>query len=471
MIHTLHPRARWTVAALGILMIASTFACAQPAPAPETETDPAVLQKLSWFQDQKFGFMMHWGPYSQWGVVESWSLCSEDEPWCTRRMDDYVAYCKAYEELPRTFNPVAFDPDAWAAAARDAGMKYVVFTTKHHDGFCMFDTKQTTYRITGPDVPFRTNPRANVAKEVFASFRKQGLGIGAYFSKPDWHSPYYWAPYWAHADRNVNYDITKHPDTWKSFVDYTYKQIEELMTGYGPIDILWLDGGWVNPANKKQDVNMAAIAAMSRSHNPGMIVVDRAVPGRYENYRTPEQEVPEHPLSYPWETCMTMGNSWSYVPNDSYKSTHRLIHLLVDIVAKGGNFLLNVGPDAQGKLPQEALLRMKEIGNWMKVNGDAIYKTRPVAPYKEGAICYTRSANGAVNALYLADASEKVMPSAIWLQSIGAKPGSTIRLMGTREPLVWETNGRGVLVHIPATLAKKPPCEHVWCLVVEQPSL
>jgi alpha-L-fucosidase len=465
----LHSRLPRTIIALSAIIVAATIAIAQPT--AETETDPAVLKKLAWFQDQKFGFMMHWGPYSQWGVVESWSLCSEDEPWCTRRMDNYVDYCKAYEELPRTFNPLGFDPEAWAAAAQYAGMRYVVFTTKHHDGFCMFDTKQTDYRITGPQVPFRTNPRANVAHEIFDAFRKKGLGIGAYFSKPDWHSPYYWAPNWAHADRNVNYDIAKHPDIWKSFVDFTYKQIEELMTGYGPIDILWLDGGWVNTGNRRQDINMPAIAAMGRTHNPGLIVVDRAVPGRYENYRTPEQEVPERPLPYPWETCMTMGNSWSYVPNDHYKSTHRLIHLLVDIVAKGGNFLLNVGPDPSGTLPPEALQRMNDIGNWMTVNGKAIYATRPVAPYKEGKICYTRSAGGAVNAIYLADESEKVLPSAIWLQSISAKSGSTIRMMGVQQPLTWEKNGRGVLVHIPPAVAQKPPCEHAWSIVVEQPGI
>ena len=133
--------------------------------------------------------MMHWGPYSQWGVVESWSICSEDEPWCRRSLPDYVEYKRRYEQLPKTFNPVKFDPAAWARAAKDAGMRYVVHTTKHHDGFCMFDTQQTDYRITGPDVPFAKNPRANIVKEIFDAFRKEGFGIGAYFSKPDWHSP------------------------------------------------------------------------------------------------------------------------------------------------------------------------------------------------------------------------------------------------------------------------------------------
>ena len=160
------------------------------------------------------------------------------------------------------------------------------------------------------------------------------------------------------------------------------------MTNYGPVDILWLDGGQVRPP--KQDINMPKLAAMARSHQPGLLVVDRTVGGRYENYRTPEQEVPEKAMPYVWETCMTMANQWSYKPDDKYKSTRQLIHLLVNIVAKGGNFLVNVGPSADGELPEPALERMKEIGQWMRINGDAIYGTRPIPPYKVGQVCLTK---------------------------------------------------------------------------------
>ena len=176
---------------------------------------------------------------------------------------------------------------------------------------------------------------------------------GAYFSKPDWHSEFFWWPYFPPKDHNVNYSTIRYADRWKKFQDFTYNQIEELMTGYGRIDILWLDGGWVRPSQKandpaNMDINMPHIATMARSHQPGLIVVDRTVPGEFENYTTPEQEVPEKPLPYPWETCMTMGTSWSYSPNDNYKSAHQLLELLVKIVSRGGNFLLNVGPDGNG---------------------------------------------------------------------------------------------------------------------------
>ncbi|MBI5011233.1 MAG: alpha-L-fucosidase, partial [Bacteroidia bacterium] len=210
------------------------------------ETDPLVLKKLEEWQDLKFGLLMHWGTYSQWGIVESWSICAEDEPWCRRNNPNYVEYKRDYENLQTTFNPVNFDPARWAKAARNAGMKYVVFTTKHHDGFCMFDTKLTDYRITSPKTPFHSDPRSNIAKEVFNAFRAEGLWAGAYFSKPDWHSEYYWWPNFATPDRNPNYDISKYPERWENFVQFTQGQIMELTGGdYGKLDILWLDGGQV----------------------------------------------------------------------------------------------------------------------------------------------------------------------------------------------------------------------------------
>ena len=235
------------------LFIAITLLCSATTFAQHSyvaPTDPQVLQKLDQWQDLKFGLFMHWGTYSQWGVVESWSLCPEDEGWTVRRgpyANNYFEYKKAYEGLKNTFNPTAFNPEKWAAAAKEAGMKYVVFTTKHHDGFCMFDTKQTDYKITDAKSGFANNPRNNVAKEVFDAFRKEGFLTGAYFSKPDWHNENYWWPYFPPKDRNVNYDPKKYPEKWNAFKSFTYNQIEELITGYGKMDILWLDGGWVRP--------------------------------------------------------------------------------------------------------------------------------------------------------------------------------------------------------------------------------
>jgi alpha-L-fucosidase len=438
---------------------------AQDKRSEERETDSLVLKKLQWFQDVKFGLLMHWGPYSQWGVVESWSLCPEDEGWCARKgphSADYWDYKKTYENLKSTFNPVKFDPAVWASAAKAAGMRYVVFTTKHHDGFCMFDTKKTDYRVTEKDCPFSTNPKRNVAREVFEAFRGKGFGIGAYFSKPDWHAADYWWSYFPPLDRNVNYDVKKYPEKWASFRQFTFDQIKELMTEYGTMDILWLDGGWVNPGNKGQDINMAGIAEMSRSYQPGLIVVDRAVPGRYENYRTPEQEVPEKPLDYVWETCMTMATSWSYVPNDTYKPARKLVHLLVDVVAKGGNFLLNIGPSPEGELPPVSLDRLREIGDWMKVNGSAIYSSRPVAPYIDGKVRFTRMPDGAINAIYLADENETGPPAVVTIAANAPKKGGVVTMLGVRESLKWEQSGTGFMIHVPEQVRNNPPCGHAW---------
>lgn len=386
-------------------IILATFAAkAQSDSKPETDT--VILNRIEQWQDLKFGFMAHWGMYSQWGVVESWSICNE--PWINRNGADYYEYKKEYQALNKTFNPKHFDATQWAKAAKEAGMKYMVFTTKHHDGFCMFDSKQTDYSVAGTDCPYHTASQPDITKDIVDAFRSEGMWIGLYFSKPDWHNDDYWAHEWATPDRNVNYDIASHPQRWENFKQFTYNQIYELTHTYGDIDILWLDGGWVRPEwslndetrewlgcyQRIQDIDMPRIAAMARKDNPDLIIVDRSVGGKYENYRTPEQQVPDSLLSYPWETCMSMGDSWSYVENDNYKSTRKLIHTLIDIVAKGGNYLLNVGPDADGQLPEVALQRMKETGQWLKKNGYAIYGTRPLYPYAKGNIRYTQSKDG-----------------------------------------------------------------------------
>ncbi|PWB73058.1 alpha-L-fucosidase [candidate division GN15 bacterium] len=476
---------RRTFSIVGLwLALSGMTAGAETGAAPESETDTLVLKKLEWFQDMKFGLLMHWGTYSQWQIVESWTLCPEDENWCERRGEksrDYFEYKQAYENLQTTFNPIRFDPDSWAAAAKEAGMKYVIFTTKHHDGFCMFDTKETDYKVTSKACPFSANPRANIAREILASFRKQGFGTGAYFSKPDWHNQDYWWPYFPPFDRNVNYDIKKYPQKWDAFKTFTFNQIRELMSEYGTMDILWLDGGWVQPmtatsprwgkAPCDQDIDMPKIAAMARSLQPGLIIVDRAVEGRHQNYRTPEQEVPDTALSYVWETCMPMATSWSYVSTDTYKPTSMLIHLLVDIVAKGGNLLLNIGPSPEGELPPTSLERLKEIGAWMTVNGNALYYTRAIAPYKEGKICFTRLPNGRVNAIYLADENESAPPETITINSFTPKTRSKMIMLGVNADVKWEKAGKGFVIRIPESARQNPPCNYAWTFQFEVESL
>jgi alpha-L-fucosidase len=446
---------------LSFVLFGFTKVSAQIYQAP---TDPKVATKLAQWSDKKFGLFMHWGIYAIPGIVESWSICSEDASWIPRdSTKSYDDYKKWYFDLAKQFNPTNFNPSIWANYAKKAGMQYVVFTTKHHDGFAMFDTKQSDYKVTHSDVPFHTHPKANVAKEVFSAFRKEGLMIGAYFSKPDWHSEYYWWPRYATPTRYNNYDIRLHPQQWDKFKSYTYKQIEELMTDYGNIDILWLDGGWVRPKvsiNKEvlswgmpipewdQDIDMPKIGAMARAKQPGLIMVDRTVHGQYENYQTPEQKIPEKPLDYPWETCMTMGDAWGYTPNDKYKSTDSLVHLLVDIVAKGGNFLLDVGPKPDGTFPDVVLQRLTEIGQWMDINKEAIYNSKPISPFKTGNVCFTQGKKGELYALWLLYKTDAQLQT-VTIKTPPKAPKS-IKLLGVNKAIKWKSVGKDISIDLPA---------------------
>ena len=426
--------------------------------------DKLVQAKLSQWGKIKFGLLMHWGTYSQWGVVESWSLCPEDEGWTQRNgpyAKDWFSYKQAYENLQTTFNPVKFNPEKWALAAKNAGMKYVVFTTKHHDGFNMFDTKQSDYKITGTKSPFANNPKANVAKEIFNAFRDQGFMTGAYFSKPDWNTPDYWWKYFPPKDRNVSYDPKKYPEKWESFKKFTYNQIEELMSDYGKIDILWLDGGWVRPFSSvdtsvewqrtikhNQDIDMGNIARMARTHQPGLLVVDRTVHGEYENYVTPEQQVPATYLPYPWESCMTLGNSWSYVPNDEYKTSRKVIHLLTEIVSKNGNLLLNIGPAPDGEWDPNAYARLEDIGKWIQVNGEAIYDAEADAALPgQGKWVFTKKQD-CIYAIYQLAAKEAI--SEIYKLNINtASPIKKIQILGTDQKIIFKQASNNLSIFTP----------------------
>jgi alpha-L-fucosidase len=430
---------------------------------------PTLAERLEWFRDLKFGLFMHWGPYSQWGCIESWPLVEEDTwarpddlPAWAERGRDIERFRRDYFALNGTFNPSEFDPATWAKAAKRAGMQYVVFTTKHHDGFCMFDTRQTDYRITHPDCPFSRDPRANIALRVFDAFRARGFGIGAYFSKSDWHCPHYWSPDHPARTRNPNYDTHAEPEKWEQFVQFVHGQIEELVTGYGPVDILWLDGGQVRPPS--QDIRMDEIARMARGHQPGLIIADRTVGGEHENYLTPEQEVPDQPLlGKPWESCITMGDQWSFKPNGNYKPARDLIQLLIGVVAKGGNLLLNIGPQPDGRLPEVALSRLEEIGDWMQVNAEAIHGTRPWDPFEDGQLRFTFSRRGgACYAFCLAADGETHPPAEITLPVI-ADPRHPIHMLGVEQELERRYNGETV-VRIPDEVMANPPCRHAWTL-------
>jgi alpha-L-fucosidase len=255
-------------------------------------------------------------------------------------------------------------------------------------------------------------------------------------------------------------------DRWRTFVNYTHDQINELISDYGPLDILWLDGCWVRPLasiNKQVaefckyphdlDIDVKSIAASAHTKQPDLLIVDRWVPGEFENYLTPEQKTPDKALEVPWESCISMGGAWGYVPNDNYKSARELIQLLVRIVAKGGNLLLGIGSDGRGEFPPAVYERLAEMGRWLDSNGDAIYNTMPVEPFQEGSIAYTAKGDHTVFAIYLPEKGEKELPAEVTIKT-SLKGALNISLPAFHEELKSENSSHGLKVFIPATLRK-----------------
>lgn len=350
-----------------------------------------------------------------------------------------------------------------AEAAKYAGMKYMVFTTKHHDGFNMFDTQQSDYKITSTKTPFSTNPRANVTKEILEAFRAKDFMAGTYYSISDWHHNDFWWDYFPPKDRHLNYSPEKYPEKWERFNDFIAKQLDELTSDYGKLGMLWFD---LCDVSKEKKVDWPRFEKVIRTNQPEAMMVARHTYTEFENYRTPEQEVPDQALDYPWETCMTMGKYWSYKPGDEYKSVYELVQLLVKIVSRGGNFLLNIGPGPQGDFDPTAYERLKGIGDWMKINGEAIYGTKPIAPYHETKLVFTQK-KGSVYAFYLPEVAEKKMPAKISIASMQPKKGSQVYLLGYDKPLKWTQNGLGFIAEIPTELQRRPKNAHAWALKFE----
>ena len=412
--------------------------------------EPEVRERLEWFKDQKLALMLHFGLYSVPGIVESWSLSDEDAKWSRAGVtwtDDAEEFKRQYWALNKAFYPVRLEPKAWAKTARDCGFKYLIFTTKHHDGFCLFDSRYSNYKTTAPDCPFSSDPRADIVRHVFDAFRAEGLGIAAYFSKPDWHHEDYWenCGMGRTTTRRPTYDVGKNPAKWARFKEFTKNQILELVRDYGKVDILWLDGA---PVQRKEglDINIEEIVAEARKINPGLISVDRTAGGACENVITPEQMVPGVSIDLPWESCITIGRHWGYFYDEEYKSVREIVHMLVDVVAKGGNLALNVGPQPDGRLPQQALERLKALGAWLEVNGEAIYETRPLSPFRKGEWAFTR--NRRMNAEYairLWKADEKRAGR----QQMPGVNASLVVHVGTGRELVLTQTAQGAILDLP----------------------
>lgn len=444
-----------------LLTLASAFLLATPAVAQEREdvyerskayewpTDAQVVSKLHDWQDKKFGVLMHWGLYAVPGIVESWSICDED--WITRDTTmTYQQYKDWYWGLADKFNPTQFNPEQWAKVMADAGMKYMIFTTKHHDGFCMFDSKHTDFSIAHH--AFKDNPKRDVLLHVLNAFREKHFMTGTYFSKPDWHSQdYWWDVYPTKRGRNVNYDIKKWPWRWTRYKQFVYDQMDEILSRYGKVDILWLDGGWVDKDNG-QDIDMPRIADMARRNQPGIIMVDRTIHGPYENYQTPERTIPETQLNYPWESCIPLSDDWGYVKKPRWKSPEKVIATLVEVVAKGGNLVLGVGPTPEGLIQDEAVSRLEAIGKWLRANGEAIYGTTITPNYQNGNIWFTANKDGhTLYAIYVAQEGTNAPTTISWT---GNQPKGKVTLLLNGKKLTTRVKDGKTTITIPKGMVK-----------------
>lgn len=317
-----------------------------------------------WFDDAGLGIFVHWDHASQQGLEISWPLVGGNFalPRCRS-----VSVAQ-YHSSAATFDPRAFDAHGLAAAARAAGARYLVFTTKHHSGYAMFKTATSRF-----SVEFSPCSRDLVA-EVAEAVRGAGLRLGFYFSLSDWSHPDY--PAFTEADKP--YTVGRSPplpssEQWERYLAVMREQLRELLTRYGRVDLLWFDGGWERPLEMWRG---AELVPYLRSLQPEILLNDRLY--GFGDYDTPEQFVPPKPPPRRWETCLTMNESWGYVLDDrDYKSARRLVHTLAEVRGKGGNLLLNVSPRGDGTLPPEQTERLAAIGRWMAVNGESIYGARP----------------------------------------------------------------------------------------------
>jgi alpha-L-fucosidase len=324
------------------------------------ETPEQFAARTKWWREAKFGMFIHWGIYAVPADATTKDGSKSAGEWYFYNKQAQV---KDYEKFAGQFNPVRFSAKQWVKTAKDAGMKYIVITSKHHDGFCMFDSKLTNYCITKA-TPFKRDPM----RELAAECKKQGVKLCFYHSIMDWHHPEY-VPRrsWEKDTRPATgADLNK-------YITYMEGQLTELLTNYGPVGCIWFDGGWEHNA---AELHSAEVNALIRKLQPGIIINDRNQ--EPQDHSTPEQTIPANAMAGGrlWETCMTMNDTWGYARNDNnWKSAEDLIHKLCDIASKVGNFLMNVGPTDLCTFPDAINDRLAEMGKWMKVNGESIYGT------------------------------------------------------------------------------------------------
>lgn len=426
-----------------LLCLLSTAVLAQKPESPAEKN-----RRMAWWKEAKFGLFIHWGLYAV--AAGEYNGQKNYGEWL---MYEAKIPVPEYEKFAPQFNPTQFNADAWVSTAKAAGMKYIVITSKHHDGFSMFNSKISDY-----DLPDRTPFKRDPMRELADACRKHGLKLCFYHSIMDWHHP--------QANKQ---DFARYRD------EYMYPQLKELLTQYGDIGVLWFDGEWIEEWTEDQG---KALYAYVRSLQPNIIINNRVGKGRNGmqgmnnsddaagDFGTPEQEILGEKSTLDWESCMTMNDHWGYNRHDlNYKPADELIWNLVDIVAKGGNFLLNIGPTAQGTFPPESMQRMDMIAQWMAVNQTSVHGAKSWTHWQEGE--NIRYCQGKKDQIFVSFRGQE--HTTLLLKKIRPAKGSKITMLGFPEKLSWKQTPDGALIELPP-LHKRPlnTCGRgIWVLQIK----
>ena len=428
------------------------------ASATKSQERPPKEERLAWWHDAKFGMFIHWGVYSMYGgVYKGYNQAYGDAAWIENRCKIPVA---EYREHAKDFNPVNYDPESWVKLAKAAGMKYLIITAKHHDGFALFDSKASDW-----DVVDATVYGKDLLKPLAEACKKYNIRLGFYYSQAnDWTNPGgtvarrpMWQG-WPNPDstkidnytkeHNGSWDPVQETATFDEYVDrVAVPQVTELLTNYGDVSVLWWDY-----ATQMKSYEGAVKLEKLLTIQPNIITNDRLHPDFQGDTKTPEQAIPDKDAvaGENWETCMTMNGSWGYKSHDNnWKPTEKLIQNLVKIVARGGNYLLNIGPKPDGSVPQESIDRLNEIGRWMEVNGEAIYGTQAgtLTGISWGECTYKESKNSSVLYLFVFDWPKDGKLSVPGLKNKTA----SAQLLATGEKLKTSLTSDELKISVPAT--------------------
>ncbi len=409
-------------AALLFALLVAAPAGADDDSARNVRTERAVAD----WQEKRFGMFIHWGPVSLKGTEIGWSRGAQ-------------VPAPEYDQLYKKFNPVRFDADEWVAVAREAGMKYLVITAKHHDGFCIWDTAYTDYDIMGS--PFKRD----ILAELSAACPKGGVDFSVYYSILDWHHPDYPLDSPGGKGKKAKHNMPR-------YFEYVKNQTCEIIDKYGPIGLFWFDGEWENPWTRDHGNELYRLLKKTQ---PRLVINNRVSKGRHGmagtskqshlnagDYDTPEQRIGGFSRERPWETCMTICRQWAWKPDDAMKSLEECLRTLIHVVGGDGNFLFNVGPMPDGRIEPRQVERLREMGQWLDEYGQSIYGTRggPFMPGKWGAS--TCKADRINLFVFRAPEDRPLLLPAIDKKIVASKTltGGTVRVEQTDE---------GVLVHIP----------------------